>query len=229
MYKGLSILAIIPARGGSKRLPRKNVLDLNGQPLIVWSIKAAKKSHYIDEIIVTTDDDEILQIAESHGVKTVRRPADLASDTATTFDAINHTIDNTPMYDYVMLLQPTSPLRNENHIDQAIELLVNKSADAVISVCETEHSPLWCNTLPQSKNLKNFINDDVKDKRSQDLDTYYRLNGAIYLCKTKKLLKSKSFFLKTNIFALVMNKNSSVDIDDFSDFALCQFLLQRKS
>lgn len=152
MYKNKTFLAIIPARGGSKRLPRKNVLDLCGKPLITWSIEAGLNSKYIDKVVVSSDDDEILEISRKFGAETIKRPDELASDTATTFDAIKHTIDNLEKYDYIVLLQPTSPLRDQKHIDEAIELLVEKNADAVVSVCEMDHSPLWSNTLPQDGN-----------------------------------------------------------------------------
>ena len=194
MYKNKTFLAIIPARGGSKRLPRKNVLDLNGKPLIAYSIEAGLKSKYIDKVIVTSDDDEILTISERYGADTIKRPDELASDTATTFDAIKHAMENCERYDYIILLQPTSPLRNEKHIDEAIELLESKNADAVVSVCEMDHSPLWSNTLNDSLSMSDFLKDEVVNKRSQDLEKYYRLNGAIYICNIKKFLKEESFF-----------------------------------
>ena len=224
MLSRKTFLAIIPARGGSKRLPRKNILDLNGKPLIAWSIEAGLQSKYIDKIVVTSDDDEIINISNKFGAQTIKRPEELASDTATTFDAIQHTINNIVKYDYVVLLQPTSPLRDNNHIDKAIELLESKNADAVVSVCEMDHSPLWSNTLDESLSMKGFLRDEVLNQRSQDLEKYYRLNGAIYICKVDKLLEEKSFMLKDNIFAYVMDKESSVDIDEEIDFKLAQVI-----
>lgn len=226
MYTNKTFLAIIPARGGSKRLPRKNILDLCGKPLIAWSIKAGLNSKYIDKVVVSSDDDDILNISLNFGAETIKRPIDLANDTATTFDAIKHTIENVEKYDYIVLLQPTSPLRNEKHIDEAIELLENKKADAIVSVCEMDHSPLWSNTLPKDGNMSNFLKDEILNKRSQDLEKYYRLNGAIYICKTEKLLEEKSFFLKENIFAYVMDRKSSVDIDEEMDFNMAEVLIK---
>ena len=173
MYTNKKFLAIIPARGGSKRLPRKNVLDLCGKPLIAYTIEAALKSKYIDKVIVSSDDEEILNISSNFGADIIKRPIDLANDTATTFDTIKHTIDNFEKCDYIVLLQPTSPLRNEKHIDEAIELLKEKNADAVVSVCEMEHSPLWSNTLPKDGNMNNFLRYEVLNQRSQDLDKFY--------------------------------------------------------
>ena len=222
MYIDKTFLAIIPARGGSKRLPRKNVLDLNGKPLIAYSIEAGLNSKYIDKVIVTSDDEEILEISRKYGTDTIQRPDELASDTSTTFDAIKHTIDNCEKYDYIVLLQPTSPLRNEKHVDDAIELFKNKNADAVVSVCEMDHSPLWSNTLDESLSMVGFLKDEVLNERSQDLKKYYRLNGAIYVCKTEKLLEEKSFFLKDNIFAYKMDRKSSSDIDEEIDFKIVE-------
>jgi CMP-N-acetylneuraminic acid synthetase len=225
MYQDRTFLAIIPARGGSKRIPRKNILDLNGKPLIAWSIEAGLNSQYIDKVVVSSEDKEILDISKEYGVKIIKRPNILASDTATTFDTIKHTIENIERYDYIVLLQPTSPLRTVNHIDEAIELIEEKNADAIVSVCEMEHSPLWSNTLDDSLSMEKFLRDEVLNKRSQDLETYYRLNGAIYICKTDRLLEEKSFFLKENIFAYVMDRLSSIDIDEEIDFQFATLLM----
>jgi CMP-N,N'-diacetyllegionaminic acid synthase len=225
MYKNKTFLAIIPARGGSKRLPRKNILDLCGKPLVTWSIEAGLKSKYTDKVIVSSDDDEILEISKKFGAETIKRPNKLANDTATTFDAIKHTIENIQEYDYIVLLQPTSPLRNASHIDEAIELLEGKNADAVISVCEMDHSPLWSNTLDNSLSMNGFLRDEILNKRSQDLEKYYRLNGAIYICNSDRLLKEETFFLKDKIFAYKMNRESSVDIDEAIDFKIAEVLM----
>lgn len=218
-------LAIIPARGGSKRLPRKNVLNLCGKPLIVWSIEAGLKSKYIDKVLVSSDDEEILKVAKTYNADIIQRPEQLSSDTSTTFDAIKHAIDNYEQYEYIVLLQPTSPLRTSQHIDEAIKLLEEKNADAVVSICEVEHSPLWCNTIDESMDMSNFLSDSIKNVRSQDLPTYYRINGAIYIIKTKILLKEKTFFPSKNIFAYKMSKLDSIDIDDKIDFLIAQTIL----
>ena len=228
MYKNKTFLAIIPARGGSKRLPRKNVLDLCGKPLIAHTIEAGLKSNYIDKVVVSSDDEEILEISKKFGAETIKRPDELASDTATTFDAIKHTIENFERYDYIVLLQPTSPLRNEKHIDEAIELLEEKKANAIISVCEMEHSPFWSNTLLDDGSMKGFLKDEILNKRSQDLEKYYRLNGAIYICKTDKLLEEKTFMLKNKIYAYKMSRKFSIDIDEEIDFIITKTLIEFK-
>jgi len=223
-----TFLAIIPARGGSKRLPNKNILNLNGKPLIAYSIEAALQSKYINNVVVSSDSDNILNIAKSFKAQTIKRPDYLATDTAKSFDAIKHTIENMPHYDYIVLLQPTSPLRDANNIDQAINLLEQKNADAIISVSAMEHSPLWANTLDDNLSMKNFLKDEVLNKRSQDLETYYRLNGAIYIAKTNKLLEEETFFLKDNIFAYIMSRENSIDIDEDIDFQLAKIILDKK-
>lgn len=228
MLKDKSFLAIIPARGGSKRLPNKNIIDLCGKPLIAWTIEAGLKSKYIDELIVSSDSDEILSIAESLGAEIIKRPDELATDAASSFDAAKHVIDSTKKYDYVVLLQPTSPLREAYHIDESIEMLLEKNADAVVSLCEMEHNPLWSNTLDESMSLQNFMRDDIKNKRSQDLPTYYRVNGAIYICNTAELLKQQTFMLNNNIFGYAMNKNASVDIDEKLDLLIAKAIMENK-
>jgi len=225
--KNKKILAIIPARGGSKRLPNKNILNLFGKPLIAWSIEAGLKSKYIDTVIVSSDDHEILNISNQYGAETLKRPDELSTDIATTFDTIKHTIENIhEKYDYIILLQATSPLRNEKHIDEAIELLLSKKADAVVSVCEMEHSPLWSNILKDDLSMDNFLEENTLNKRSQDLEKHYRINGAIYIAKLDDFLERKSFFLEKNIFAYKMKKESSVDIDEKIDFLLAQTILE---
>lgn len=225
MNKSPTFLAIIPARGGSKRLPRKNILDLNGKPLISWTIEAALKSKYITKTIVTSDDDEILDIAQKYGSDIIKRPADLASDTASSFDAIEHTIlKQKEQYDYIILLQPTSPLRTHKHIDEAIELLLEKNADAVISVCEVEHPIQWTMSLDENLNMNNFVKN-IDTRRSQDQKTHYRLNGSIYIIKTNKLLNKKTFFLTKKTYAYIMDKKYSIDIDDEFDFKLAECLV----
>jgi CMP-N,N'-diacetyllegionaminic acid synthase len=222
MYNDKTFLAIIPARAGSKRLPGKNTLDLAGKPLIAWSIEAGLRSKYIDKVVVSSNDNEILKIASQYKIESIHRPENLSSDIATTFDVIKHTIENTDPYDYIILLQPTSPLRDELHIDESVELLEAKNADAVISVCEMDHSPLWANTLGEDLSMSGFLRSEVVNKRSQDLDKYYRLNGAIYICKTKKILNEGSFFLKDKSFAYRMDRGVSIDIDTKEDFIHAQ-------
>ncbi len=217
------LLAVIPARGGSKRLPRKNVLDLAGKPLIAWTIQEALNCKYIDQVIVSTDDKEISDISKEYGADVpFFRPSELATDEAKTVDVVLHLLDELEKvgerYDYIILLQPTSPLRTAQNIDESVELLQMKNSDAVISVCESEHPPLWCNVLPDDMSMDNFLDASVKNKRSQDLPKQYRINGAIYISSVKKLKKENSFFLSNNCIAYIMKQNVSIDIDTIDDF-----------
>jgi CMP-N-acetylneuraminic acid synthetase len=227
MYNGNSYLAIIPARGGSKRLPKKNTLLLANKPLIAWSIEAALNSSYVDKVIVSSDSDDILDIAKKYGADTIKRPDELATDSATTYDTIKHVIDNTREYDNIVILQPTSPLRDSLDIDRAIELQSRKSADAIISVCQVEHSPLWTNTLPSDGSMTGFLSDEALGKRSQELQTYYRLNGAIYIYIRNILIKEKSLFFNNNIFSFIMDTKKSIDIDTEIDFKIAQCLIEQ--
>jgi CMP-N,N'-diacetyllegionaminic acid synthase len=229
MYNGKTFLAIITARGGSKRLPNKNILPLAGKPMLVWTIESAIQSKYLDEIVLSTDSDDIIKVAGNYKIKTIKRPLELASDTAKTVDVVKHVIENIDKkYDFIVLLQPTSPLRTSTHIDEAIEQLIKLNADAIISVTEADHSPLWCNILPENLSMENFISEDIKHKRSQELPKFYRLNGAIYICKTEKLIEENTFFLKKNVYAYIMDKKSSIDIDEELDFKLAEIILKEK-
>jgi len=232
MYKNKTFLAIVPARGGSKRLPRKNVLDLNGKPLIAWSIEAGINSKYIDEVMVTTDDDEIVKVSKKYGaIVPFKRPDKLADDYATRPEVIKHTIEFyqnelNKKFDYLVFLQPTSPLRDEKDIDNAIEFMFEKNGDAVVSVCELEHPIHWSGTLPEDKNMSRFLDNVAVQSRSQDLEKYYRLNGAIYICEVQKFLDEGCVFLKENIFAFEMAQEKSVDIDSRLDFKIAEVLME---
>ena len=221
MYQRKKVLAIIPARGGSKRLPRKNILDLNGKPLIAWTIEAALKSKYIDKTIVSTDDKEIADISTKYGAEVpFIRPAHLSTDTASSIDVVFHAVEflkkNNEQYDIVILLQPTSPLRTTKDINKALEMLNNKTK-AVISVCETDHSPLWSNTLPEDHSMKDFIRPEMRNMRSQDLPKYYRLNGALFISEIDYLFLNSGFYGE-NTKAFIMPQGRSVDIDTKEDW-----------
>jgi CMP-N-acetylneuraminic acid synthetase len=223
-----NFLAIIPARAGSKRLKNKNILDLNGKPLIEWSIESAKRSKYITTCVVSSDSEEILNISKKLNIDTIKRPSELAKDESSSVDMAKHVLLSYREFDFLVLLQPTSPLRNEQHIDEAIELLIKTNADAIISVCEVEHSPLWSNTLSDDGDMSNFLDTNVINKRSQDLKQYYRLNGAIYICKIERFLEESSFFIKDNIFAYKMDRKDSIDIDDELDYKIAQVIMEEK-
>lgn len=222
------VVAIIPARGGSKRLPRKNILPLSGKPLITWTIEAAKKSKYITDIIISTDDLEISNVASKSGVDIPEfRPPELATDTATTESVLFYTIDKfTKDADIIVLLQPTSPLRTYKHIDEAIELLVQKEAFSIVSVTHCEHPLQWSNFLPGNRSMKNFIDKD-STKRSQDYDKAFRLNGAIYVYDVKKLVSAGEIQFREDTYAYIMPNMFSIDIDCENDFDLAEFYFDK--
>lgn len=230
MYKEKSILGLIPARGRSKGLPRKNKRLLLGKPLIAWTIEQALASKYLDRVVVSTDDEEIVEISKKYGAEApFMRPKKLATDDAKGIDVVLHTINwveenNNKHYDLLMLLQPTSPLRTSKDIDKAVELLFSKKAQAIVSVCETEHHPYWSNTLPEDGCMKDFIRAEIKNKNRQELLVFYRSNGAIYLAYWSYLKQQRSF-LDKETFAYIMPEERSIDIDNQIDFKLAEILM----
>jgi CMP-N-acetylneuraminic acid synthetase len=229
MINQKKILAVITARAGSKRLPNKNILELSGKPLIAWTIEASKNSKYIDKLIVSTDSQQIAEISKQYGAKVpFMRPQELANDNADSISVLKHSIEFFKSeYNYILLLQPTSPLRTTQDIDSAIEML-NEKTKSVISVCETEHSPLWSNTLPENLSMTNFIKPEVKNKRSQDLPKFYRLNGAVYIAEINYFYKNNGF-IGNKTKAYIMSQQNSVDIDTELDFKLCEIIYNKKS
>ena len=228
MISNKKVMAIIPARGGSKRLPRKNVLPLNGKPLIAWSIEAAQQSKYIDTVFVSTDDQEIAEVSQKFGVDVPElRPEKLASDTATTESVLFYTLNKFGSdVDIVVILQPTSPLRTAQHIDEALELFIKKEAFSVVSVTPCEHSPLWANTLPKDGSMGGFLCPEAL-QRSQDLEEFYRLNGALYFFDVDKLKDIGEIRYTSESFAYVMDNNVSFDIDTRVDFEISEYYLTR--
>lgn len=224
------MIAIIPARGGSKGLPGKNIKYLNGKPLIAYTIEAAISSKIFAEVIVSTDDEEIEKVSLSYGAKVpFKRPAHLAKDETASDEAILHALEfykeNNTTFKRVCKLQPTSPLRTCEMIVEAYNLLVSEKKDFLVSVCECEHTPLWSNVLDENNSLDNFIeNEDVKRLCRQQLDTYYRLNGAIYMANTNKFIENKNFLGKNGI-AYIMKQRNSIDIDSELDFKFTEYLL----
>lgn len=226
MINGRKLLAIVPARGGSKRLPRKNILEMNGKPLISHTIEAALACEYIDNVVVTSDSTEILDIASSYvGVTSHVRDKHLATDTATTVDCVLDVVAKYMDYEYFVLLQPTSPLRKTKHICGAVDLLVELNAESIVSVCECEHSPLWANKIPDNLSMNGFLPESIQNKRSQDIPKYYRLNGAIYLIK-RNILTKLNKLVSDESYAYIMEQESSIDIDSKYDFICASELMK---
>jgi CMP-N-acetylneuraminic acid synthetase len=230
MIRSKKILAIIPARAGSKGLPGKNSKCLAGKPLIAWTIEAARGSRYIDEIVVSTDSHAIARLARKFGAEVpFMRPAPLAGDTAKMMDVVLHCLGffqkNNDHYEIIVLLQPTSPLRRAADIDAGIELFIQKKAQAVLGVAECEHSPLWAATLPRDLNMKDFSPAAWQGRNRQALDTYYRINGALYVADSAFLQKNKSW-VSAKTYAHIMSRARSIDIDTREDFIVAEAFLR---
>ena len=231
MHKGRTILGLIPARGGSKGLPRKNIRPLLGKPLVVWTIEQALASKYLDRVVVSTDDEEITDVAKRYGAEVpFLRPKKFATYGAKGIDVVLHAIrwmeEHSEYYDLLVLLQPTSPLRTSEDIDRAIEQLFSKKAQAVVSMCETEHHPYWSNTLPEDGCMRDFIRVDFVHKNRQELPVFYRLNGAIYLAYWNYLKVQASFF-GNETFAYIMPQERSMDIDSEMDLEFAELAMRK--
>lgn len=227
MLNGKRVIAIIPARGGSKRLPGKNIKLLDNKPLISWSIDAALKSKYIDRVIVSTDCNDIAKVSKEFGADIpFLRPQELAGDNAGTNGVILHALEQIEEdYDYVVILQPTSPLRHTSDINGLLESF-DDHTEGVVSVCPCEHSPLWSNTLPNDMNMGSFFPESVIGKRSQDLPDYFRINGSVYAFKVDSFIMLKGIYYSDRVKAYCMPIERSVDIDTIADFNIAEAMLK---
>ena len=216
----MKIISIIPARGGSKGLPKKNILELAGKPLIAWTIESSLKSKYISKTIVSSDCDEILNISSKYGSEILKRPDELARDTTPTEPVVEHILQNIKdlgNYSYLVLLQPTSPLRDEKDIDEAISKLIQeKDATALISVKEIDNKILKAFKINNNGYLEGISNNKYPFMRRQDLPKVFMPNGAIYIISINEFLKTKRLF-SDNAISYLMNEEKSLDIDTIDD------------
>ncbi len=222
-------IAIITARSGSKGLKNKNIKELNGKPLLAYTIKAATESELFDEIMVSTDSEKYAEIARNYKANVpFLRSETNSNDKAGSWEVILEVLEKYfelgKTYDSVCLLQPTSPLRTAKDIVGAYKLFDSKQADSVTSVCEVDHSPLWTMTLPDSLSMREFRKQSIEKPRQQ-LPTYYRLNGAIYIRKIKYDNNSIKI-LDSNEFAYIMPREHSVDIDTELDFVIAESIMK---
>jgi N-acylneuraminate cytidylyltransferase/CMP-N,N'-diacetyllegionaminic acid synthase len=222
------VLAIIPARGGSKGLPGKNIKILGGKPLIAWSIEAALNSAEIDRTIVTTDAEDIAQVAIEFGADVpFLRPEELAADDTSSADVVLHVLNTLEEeYDIIVLLQPTSPFRTSQHIQQAFAQCKEHNNYTLISACESDKSPDWL-FWNEGNKLEPILGENSKATRRQDVRKAYVLNGAIYVVEVNRF-KQHLKFLHDNSLPFVMDKQSSVDIDDVMDFKFAELVLNEK-
>ncbi len=222
------ILAVVPARLGSKRLPEKNIKMLNGKPLLAYTIDAIKKSQYINRFVVSTEDTNIAQIAQSFGAEIINRPKELASDESPTDDVIINVLEQLQkkeqyIPDIIILLQPTSPLRTTEDIDTAIKTFLDSSGESLVSVTEYDHTPYWAFRIEKGVLKPEFTKGSPK--RSQDLPKLYRPNGSIFISRAQTFLEHRSFYTK-QILSFIMPRERSIDIDDEFDFSIAEFLLR---
>ncbi len=228
-----NILALIPARGGSKGVPGKNIRPLLGKPLVAWVIEAALKSDYVQRVIVSTDDDKIGSVARKYGADVpFRRPEALAGDDSPTIDTVLHALhwlqeNERARPDYVLLLQATSPLLLTEDIDGCIDIMAEREdeIDSVVSIRKVEEHPFWMSTRDEKGLLKPFDVSDNEFTRRQDLPPLYMLNGALYLCKSH-IIEEKRTFTPDRTFGYVMPAERSVDIDSEMDFSFAEFLMR---
>lgn len=226
MYKGKKILALITARGGSKGIPKKNIIALGGKPLIGWTIEAALQSHFIDRLILSSDDQEIIAIARSFKCEApFTRPDYLAQDDTSSMDVIMHAIEHVKgAYDYLLLLQPTSPFRTSEDIDNIIRSCLGSGFEMMISVAKLKKHPMYMYKIKKQR-LESFLPAE-RQLRRQDMPSAYEHNGALYLSSIKFLKKVKSFNVN-EARAFEMYGAANIDIDNYVDLHYAEFLIEK--
>ena len=225
MIDGKRVLAVIPARGGSKGVPRKNVRDLGGKPLIAWTIEAARASAVVDRVVLSSDDPEIIAVAEEWGLEVpFVRPASLGEDHVSALDVFGHALRELPGYDYGVLLQPTSPLRTGADIDGCVRLMHDAGAQTSISVTEPEKSPYWMYREEPDGSLAPLLDAAQAVRQRQDVARVLAPNGAVFAARVEYFLQHGKF-VSPGMRGLVMPRERSVDIDEELDFTICTALL----
>jgi CMP-N,N'-diacetyllegionaminic acid synthase len=225
VINGKRVLAIIPARGGSKGIPRKNIAQVAGKPLIAWTIEEAKKSRYIDRLILSSEDPEIIEVAKLFGCDVpFVRPKEIAMDDTPGIDPVIHACKELPGYEYVVLLQPTSPLRLAVDIDSCIEKCEESSAPACVSVTEPDKSPYWMYSMESDDKLKPIMKEEKRYARRQDIPKVYALNGAVYVGKSDWVMEKRTFVTEETV-AYIMPTTRSIDIDVKTDLLYADTLL----
>ena len=221
----VGLLGVIPARGGSKGIFRKNIKYFCEKPLIAWTIEAALQSNCIDRLIVSTDDEEIASIAVGLGAEVpFLRPESLATDATPGIIPALHALEKLPDYEWLMLLQPTSPFRSHQDIDLIWEFCFAQQAASVVSICEVQKHPYWMYQMDDDQRLTSFISDAPVVTRRQDFSPVYAVNGALYLAKSEWLSSRKSFITDETL-GYVMPPERSVDLDNELDWHWGEFLM----
>jgi CMP-N-acetylneuraminic acid synthetase len=215
------VIALIPARGGSKGVIRKNLRKVSGRVLMDFTVEAAKSSRHVDAVYVSSEDEEILNFARASDVEVICRPAEYASDTASAVEVVTHFINDLPSKlrqqdPYIVYLQPTSPLRTSKHIDDALEIIVLLNNDKLVSVTELETSPFKSFKINHDGNLESLFDEKLSNARRQDLPTTYIPNGAIYIFRISDFIERGGFPSNGSI-PFIMNEEESLDIDTEAD------------
>jgi CMP-N,N'-diacetyllegionaminic acid synthase len=221
MISGKKILGLITARGGSKGIPGKNLIDIGGKPLIAWTIEVARKSKYIDRLVLSSDSADIISVADELGCEApFVRPAELADDHSSSADVVMHALDQLPeSFDYFVLLQPTSPFRITSDIDACLSLCLEKDVATAVSVSLVDKSPAWMYKLASDSSMKPILPTPSDATRRQDLEEVHVLNGAVFVARTDSYRQSKSF-LGPDTVGLEMPAMRSIDIDTPFDVAI---------
>ena len=231
--QNIGAVAIIPARGGSKGIPRKNIINVAGKPLIAWTIEAAKKCPHIEHVVVTSDDDEILSVAKEYGAETLRRPLELASDTAIAKSVLSHALVEFRkihgiLPKHVVYLQPTSPLRTHEHLIAAFDLLLdNPDANALISVREIGNTVLKTYLVNEENYLIPASRPEFANANKQTLPKLFQPNGAIYIMNTSGLVENPRFDGECTL-PFVMSEEDSVDVDSLEDLPPVEEILRKR-
>ena len=226
MINDRTVLAVIPARGQSKGLPGKHLLDAGGKPIIAWSIEAAHGSRYIDRVILSSEDEDIIAVARQWGCEVpFVRPASLASDESKVEDAVFHALDALQeTFEYVVLLQPTSPLRATEDIDRCLEVCREQAVPACVSVSVPRKSPYWMHWVDERGAMRRVLPEGDVISRRQDLPTVYAVNGAVYVAETE-WFRQHGTFLQPETHAYVMPVERAIDLDERFDLVMLRAVL----
>ena len=227
MYKRKKILGLIIARAGSKGLKNKNLLNLAGKPLVDWTFIAAKKSKLLDHVMISTDDLNIIKRAAEQGVHApFRRPINISDDKSSAVDVALHALNFLKeKYDYLVLLQATSPLRQSTDIDEGIRQCINKNAKSLMGIVSFEKNPFWLKFLNKKGEIRPLLKSKISHNRRQDADHYFLPNGAIYVVDIKTFRKKKTFSLPGTL-GLEMPIERSIDIDSKKDLVLAEYYMK---
>ena len=228
----MRIIAIIPARSGSKGLKDKNIKELNGKPMMAYTIEAANNSGIFDCVHVSTDSEKYADIARKYGANVpFLRSDELSGDNASSWDVVRyvlHMYSNSGVeYDLFALLQPTSPLRTAEDIKNAYNIYMEKNAKAVVSVCETDHPPIFSDVIAEDGSMKGFVKKEYRDLPRQAIPNYYRVNGGIFLVN-KSCLDDIVSLYDNECYAYIMDRESSIDIDSNIDFLVAEALMKNR-